>query len=212
MINIKTFAFNPFQENTFVLYDHSKEAIIVDAGCFDVDEQKQLDDFITENELKVVKVVNTHCHIDHIFGIQYCVDKYKVPFAANPNDDYLLANAVEQGLMFGVEIEAPPSVNQPIKEGEALTFGESSLQIFHVPGHSKGSVAIYSKTDNFVLVGDVLFNGSIGRTDLPGGDYDTLMNSIKNKLFTLPPETTVYSGHGPTTTIGQEIKSNPFFN
>lgn len=211
MIHIKTFVFNPFQENTYVVYDDTREAIIIDAGCSDDDEYNTLESFLADNRLKAVKLVNTHCHVDHILGVKHFVKKYNLPFAANKEDYYLLASAQEQGLLFGLNIELPPPIDEGLTEGEPLTFGNSAFDVYHVPGHSQGSVALYNSHAKTVFVGDVLFKGSIGRTDLPGGDYDSLINSIKTKLFTLPNDTRVYTGHGSETSIQAEKDTNPFF-
>jgi len=209
-MEIKTFVFNPFQENTYVVYDETKEALIIDAGCSNQQEFEELEKFIAGLNLQPKALVNTHCHIDHVLGLRYLHDKYNLPFWANKNDYYLITSAVDQGAMFGLEVELPPAISAYIDEDNPVKFGNSELKVLHVPGHSLGHVALYAEADNFILAGDVLFNGSIGRTDLPGGDYDMLIESIRTKLLTLPGNTTVYPGHGPATTIGQETKLNPF--
>ncbi|NBC83014.1 MAG: MBL fold metallo-hydrolase [Bacteroidetes bacterium] len=210
MIHIKSFTFNPFQENTYILYDDTSEAVIIDAGCCNEEEQQTLTGFLNDNNLKPVKLVNTHCHIDHILGIKYLATTYNIPFIANKNDYYLIAAAVDQGAMFGVDVALPPAISEYIDEDTPLTFGNSSLKVLYVPGHSIGHVAFYAEEEEFLISGDVLFSGSIGRTDLPGGDYDTLLASIREKLLPLPVGTIVYAGHGPPTTIGQETDTNPF--
>lgn len=212
MTTIKTFVFNPFQENTFLLYDETRECIIIDAGCNEKHEFDEIDRFIAENKLILKSIVNTHCHIDHIMGNAYLVDKYKVPSAANKEDMPLLERSNDMALAFGFNVQEPPVPNQFVNEGEKITFGNTELEVKHVPGHSPGSIALYCEKDKFVIVGDVLFSGSIGRTDLPGGDYDTLIASINDKIFTLPNETQVYPGHGEKTTVKQEKSTNPFFN
>ncbi len=208
-MKIKSFAFNAFQENTFVLFDDSSEALIVDAGCYTDNEINTVVQFLEANNLTPVKLINTHCHIDHIVGINALKKRYNIPFAASMEDNYLVENAIAQGAVFGFSLSEIPVIDENIKEGK-ITFGQSELQVFYVPGHSQGSLAYYSEKDNFVIVGDVLFNGSIGRTDLPKGDYETLITSINTKLMTLPPDTVVYPGHGPATTIGKEHDTNPF--
>jgi glyoxylase-like metal-dependent hydrolase (beta-lactamase superfamily II) len=211
MIKIKILVFNAFQENTYLLFDETNECIIVDAGCYNDREFKTLVDFLENNSLKPIKLVNTHCHVDHVLGISKLMEKYNIPFEANKNDDNVLAAAVDHGRIFGFELEQqPPVPTHYLKEGDEIKVGNSTLKVLEVPGHSQGSIALYSSEGNFVIVGDVLFRGSIGRTDLPGGDYDQLMNSIYKKLLVLDRSTVVYSGHGPSTTIGQEIMSNPF--
>ncbi len=210
MIKVQKFVVNPFQENSFLLYDETGECIFVDIGSYTVEEKKEVLYFIENNKLKPVKIVNTHCHVDHLLGNSFFKNKYKVPVAAHAGDEFLIANAVEHGSMFGFEVEEPPGIDEYLEEGKPLVFGNSALEIFHVPGHSPGSAAFYSAGDKFVIAGDALFNGSIGRTDLPGGNYDTLISSIREKLMTLPEDVKVYCGHGPETTIGEENRTNPF--
>lgn len=212
MTKIKTFVFNPFQENTFVVYDETNECIIIDAGCNEEHEFNAIDKFIEENNLIVQSIVNTHCHIDHIMGNAYLVNKYKVPSIAHREDMPLIERSNDMALAFGFKVEEPPIPNRFVNEGEKIVFGNTELEVKHVPGHSPGSIALYCQKENFVIVGDVLFSGSIGRTDLPGGDYDTLIASINNKLFTLPDSTKVYPGHGEKTTVAHEKSTNPFFN
>jgi hydroxyacylglutathione hydrolase len=210
MTHIETFVFNPFQENTYLLYDETKECILIDPGCYTPEEKETLTGFINNNQLKLIKVVNTHCHIDHILGISFVVDQFGIPFEAGKEDEFLLVNAVEYGKMFGLDIENPPVISRYLVEGEELRFGNTSLKLLNVPGHSPGSFALYSEKDGFVITGDVLFSGSIGRTDLPGGDYETLISSIKSKLLPMEDEIIVYPGHGPATSIGMERRTNPF--
>lgn len=212
MIKVQKFVFNPFQENSFLLYDETGECIMIDMGSYTVEEKKEVLYFLENNKLDPVMIANTHCHVDHILGNSFFKNKFRLKVAANKEDEHLLVNAVEHGKIFGFEVESPPGIDVYLKEGDKLTFGSSFLEVFHVPGHSPGSIAFYSREDNFVISGDVLFNGSVGRTDLPGGDYNTLMDSIKGKLMVLPPEVVVYTGHGPETTIGNESDSNPFIN
>ena len=212
MTKIKIFVFNPFQENTFLLYDETNECVIIDAGCNEESEFEKVDNFISENNLKLKSIINTHCHIDHIMGNAYLVNKYKVPSIVHKEDMPLLERANDMALAFGFDVQEPPIPNQFVKEGETIKFGNTVLDIKHVPGHSPGSIALYCEKGKFVIVGDVLFAGSIGRTDLPGGDYDTLISSIKEKLFTLSGDVDVYPGHGEKTTIDREKSTNPFFN
>ncbi len=210
MIKVQKFVFNPFQENSFILYDETGDCILVDMGSYTVDEKKEVLFFIENNKLKPVMLVNTHCHVDHLLGNSFFKNKLKVPVAAHADDEFLVNTAVEHGTMFGFEVEEPPAPDLYLEEGQNITFGSSFLEVLHVPGHSPGSVALYSNHDGFVITGDVLFSGGIGRTDLPGGDYDTLIRSITEKLMVLPDEVTVYPGHGPESTIGEEKHSNPF--
>ncbi len=210
MIKVQKFVFNPFSENSFLLYDETGECVLADMGSYTVDEKKKVLYFIENNRLKPVMIVNTHCHVDHVLGNSFFKNKFKIINAAHADDEFLLENAVETGKIFGLEVEAPPKSDVYLQEGKRISFGNSFLEIIHVPGHSPGSVALYSKDDNFILTGDVLFNGSIGRTDLPGGDYDTLIRSIREKLLELPDDVLVYCGHGAETTIGEEKVNNPF--
>lgn len=210
-MKIKPFVFNNFAVNSFVIYDEdSKECIIVDPGCITEEEQKVLTQFISENKLTPIKMVNTHCHIDHVAGTKFVVDTYDIPFYAHEGDMENLENTVRAGELYGMRITPPAKVDQFINGGDKVKLGKQFLNIMHLPGHSKGSVAIHAQDEKFVVVGDVLFNGSVGRTDLSGGSLDELMHSIKNVLFKLEDDVTVYTGHGPETTIGNEVRSNPF--
>ncbi len=210
MIKVQKFVFNPFQENSYILFDETGDCLLVDMGSYTVDEKKEVLFFIENNKLKPVMIVNTHCHVDHLLGNSFFKNRLKVPVAAHADDEFLVKTAVEHGTVFGFEVEEPPVPDQYLEEGSNISFGNSFLEIFHVPGHSPGSVALYSSSDAFVITGDVLFSGGIGRTDLPRGDYDTLIRSITEKLMVLSDEVTVYPGHGPETTIGEEKRSNPF--
>lgn len=210
MIQIKKFTFNPVQENTFVVYDETGECAIIDAGCFFENERRELDDFIAANQLKPVKLINTHCHFDHIMGITHCRIKYKVPFEIHPDEEVLVEHAVSQGDRFAIPMEPVDASDAYFQEGDQITFGNSYLQVIGAPGHSPGGVAFYNPEQKILIAGDVLFYGSIGRTDLPGGSFVKLVGNIKTKLLTLPEETVVYCGHGPETTIGFEKKNNPF--
>ncbi|MGE4586516.1 MAG: MBL fold metallo-hydrolase [Mangrovibacterium sp.] len=211
MIQIKKFVFNPLRENTYVLYDETGECVLVDAGCYDEPEEQELTGFIEENGLHPVKLVNTHCHFDHILGVGYCRARYRIPFLIHPDDEFLIEGAAAQGYLFGVSTGPLDPPDGYIREGEQLRFGNSVLEVLHVPGHAPGSLAFYQPRQQFVLSGDALFCGSIGRADLPRGDYDQLVAQIRAKLLVLPEETVVYCGHGPETTIGAEKACNPFF-
>ncbi len=212
MVKIQKFIFNPFQENSYVLFDETGQCIFVDMGSYTVEEKKAVLYFIENNGLSPVMLVNTHCHVDHILGNSFFKNKLRIKTAAHQGDDFILEDAVEHGKMFGLEVESPPPIDIYLEEGQRISFGNSRLEVLHVPGHSPGSIALYCQDDNFVISGDVLFNGSIGRTDLPGGDYTTLINSIGKKLLNLPGETIIYCGHGPETTIGEERENNPFLS
>jgi hydroxyacylglutathione hydrolase len=210
MLRIQPFVFNPFQENTFVLFDETKKCIIIDPGCYEESEKEELASFIRQQELDVKFLLNTHCHIDHILGNSYVKEKYGVK---------LLISKLEEPVLMSVKVYAPnygfmqyheASPDAYLKEGDVVKFGNTNLNVIFVPGHSPGHIAFYDPENQVLIGGDVLFFNSIGRTDLPGGDYNTLINSIHQKLFTLPDQITVYPGHGPETTIGYEKRANPF--
>jgi hydroxyacylglutathione hydrolase len=210
MIHVQQFVFNEFQENTYVLYDESKECIIIDPGCHLNTEQKQLTDFITNNMLVPVKLVNTHCHIDHVLGNSFVAKKYDLTLYLHKDELITYKETGRWAQLFGLVVEEIPDKQVFIKEGDQITFGNSTLDILFTPGHSIASLTFYNKQEKLAIAGDVLFMESIGRTDLPGGNYETLINSIKEKLFTLEDDVRVYSGHGLQTTIGHERKFNPF--
>ena len=212
-MKIQSFTFNPFQENTFVLWDNTGDCIIIDPGCYEKNEEQELVDFIEKNNLNPVKLINTHCHIDHIFGNKFVSEKWNLELYMHKTDLPLLEGAGDIAKIYGFEnYKGSPYPKHFLEEGNVLEFGESKLEILFAPGHAPGHICLYSKEDKFIVAGDVLFNGSIGRTDLPGGDFDTLIVSIKTKLFPLENETVVYCGHGPSTTIGNEKLNNPFLN
>ena len=210
-MTIKTFTFNPIQENTYLVYDETNEAVVIDAGCISDTEKLSLKKFIEENKLTLKRVLNTHLHFDHQFGNKFLYNTFGILPEACKDDEYLLENVVSQTHSFGFPSheEAQP-LGGYIKDQQEIKFGISTFISLHVPGHSPGSMAFYSEKDGVLFAGDVLFRGSIGRTDLPKGDYATLILSITEKLFPLPDSTVVYSGHGPRTTIGYEKKNNPF--
>ncbi len=210
MIHIDAIVFNSFQVNTYLVWDETGDCLVVDPAFYSEEEEDAFDAFISEKKLKVTGQINTHCHVDHILGVQYCQSKFNAPFRAHHEDDKLVQNAPLMGNVFGLIVEPIPGIDQTVEDHEMITIGNYSLQSIHVPGHSPGSLSYYSEEGSFVITGDALFQGSIGRTDLPGGDYDTLIQSIKSRLLALPPETVVYPGHGPVTSIGQECTDNPF--
>ena len=207
----EVFAFDPLQENTFVLYDENTgDCAIVDPGCFNDNEFEQLKGFISANELKPVKLINTHCHFDHILGVERCRKEWGLQWEAHPGDSFLVENAPAKGMMFGFPVAPIAPIDVHLNENSVINFGNISLKIIYVPGHSPGSVCLYNEVDKVLIAGDVLFRGSIGRTDLEQGDYDTLISGIKEKLLVLPEDVKVYPGHGPSTTIGGEKAMNPF--
>ena len=210
MISIKTFEFNPFSENTYVISDESAECIIVDPGCLGDDEKRQLSQFIDDNELVVKKLVNTHCHIDHVFGNAFVKSTYGVGLTIHKLDEPTLESVIVYAPMYGFRSYEPSHPDEFIEEGDSLSFGNSTFEIIFVPGHAPGHIALVNREQKICIAGDVLFRESIGRTDLPGGDHETLIKSIHEKMFELDDETVVYPGHGPTTTIGYEKSHNPF--
>jgi len=212
MINLALLPFNSFQENTYILSDETGECIIVDPGNSNEREDQKISSYIEKNELKPVMIVNTHGHVDHLLGADYLKKKYNIPFALRREDEFLVDTAPVQGRIYGFNIDEAPSVDMYLENTETLKFGNSILQIIHTPGHSPGHISIYSKDNKFVITGDVLFMGSIGRTDLPGGDYKQLMQSILGKLIPLGTDVTVYPGHGRSSTIGVEMERNPFIS
>ncbi|MCX8079920.1 MAG: MBL fold metallo-hydrolase [Bacteroidia bacterium] len=212
MIKLKNFVFGPFQENTYLLWNDSGEAAVVDPGMMNKEEEKLFLDFLKEKNITLKHVLLTHGHVDHVFGCGFLYDTFQLTPHLHPADAYWVEKLPDTCLMYGLPKTQFPGNFFPISTSEKLKILGTSFQILHVPGHSPGSVAFYDAERKFVISGDALFAGSIGRTDFPGGDYDTLIQSIKSKLFSLPDETLVYSGHGPKTTIGQEKKFNPFFN
>lgn len=210
MITIRIFVFNPLQVNTYVLSDETGECIIIDPACYTSQEKEMLGQYIAGNHLTVVKSVNTHGHVDHIVGMRHIAQKHNPKIEIHEKDIPTLKDAQKFGSIFGFNIEEPPAITGYLSEGTDVTFGNSSLQVFHVPGHSPGSVAFFNPQQKFVITGDVLFKGSIGRTDFIDGNYDQLMESIFKKIMPLPPDTEVFPGHGPSTTIHEEALSNPF--
>ena len=210
-MEIHQITFNTFQENTFILWDNTTDCIIIDPGCYERNEELELVDFINKNNLNPVKLINTHCHIDHILGNKFVSEKWDLELYMNKIDLPLLEGAGDIAKMYGFEnYKGSPYPKHYLEEGDILEFGESKLEILFTPGHAPGHICLFNKEEGFIVSGDVLFNGSIGRTDLPGGDFDTLIESIKTKLMTLQDETIVYCGHGPSTSIGKERLSNPF--
>lgn len=207
----KAFAFSPFQENTYVLYDDSGVGVVMDPGNFFPNEHAQLDAFITEKALNLTHIITTHNHLDHIFGARYLVDKYKVKFGCHKNEVPYLEHFLSTCKNYGLQIEHDaPRPNFYFEDGAVFKFGNTELKLILVPGHSAGGLAFYHEKTGVLFCGDILFQQSIGRTDLPGGNHEQLISGIKEKLWVLPDNTLVLSGHGPTTTIGEEKQNNPF--
>ena len=211
-MNIKKFTFNPVQVNAIVLWDDTLECVIIDPACFYPQEEQQLKLFIETNHLKPVRLLNTHGHFDHLMGNGFVEKTWGLKSEIHKEDNYLVEQASTQSLLFGMSIPKPPLPGRFFEDGDILTFGNSSLKVIFVPGHSPGGVAFYSETDQLLIAGDILFCGSVGRTDLPKGNHEQLISGILDKLMILDPAVKVYSGHGPETTIGAEKKFNQFLN
>lgn len=210
MITIKQFTFNDFQENTYVLYDETKECTIIDPGCYKASEQMELYHFIQQNQLQPVKLLNTHCHIDHVLGNAFVALKFKLALYMHEDELFTYNSTSSWASIFGITMEQIPEERVYITEGDTINFGNSSLQILLTPGHSVASLCFYHMDERICISGDVLFAGSIGRTDLPGGNSETLLKSIHEKLMLWPDDMKIYPGHGPATTIGWERKTNPY--
>jgi glyoxylase-like metal-dependent hydrolase (beta-lactamase superfamily II) len=209
-MDIAYFTFNGFAENTYVLFDDSKECIIIDPGCNTKEERKQLADFITENNLNPKRLINTHCHIDHVLGNRFIHDQYNLILEAHTGEKTVLESCIMVASMYHIPYDPSPAIEKYLEEGMEINFGSTTLKVLFTPGHSPASISLYNAEKGILIAGDVLFQGSIGRTDLPGGDFNTLKSSIQEKLYVLPPETVVYPGHGPSTSIGQEMQYNAF--
>lgn len=213
MIKIAAFVFNPFQENTYILYDAAaKEAAIIDPGCMNEREEKEIDDFLQNNDLSLKYMINTHCHIDHILGNSFVKEKYNPRFYAPEGDLFMFDVMINEALKMGFEMKRSPQPDEFLSESLKLTLGSAELGFLFTPGHSPGEFCVYIKESNICITGDVLFKESIGRTDLWEGDYDVLLHSISAKLYTLPDETVIYPGHGRPSSIGYEKNNNPFIN
>lgn len=209
-MEIAVFTFSSWAENTYLLYDETNECCIVDPGCSTSKERATLTDFITANNLTPTRLVNTHCHIDHILGNKFVHEKYNLPLISHKGEQIVLDGMVNVARIYGVDYKVSPDITEFLDEGDKLTFGNTELEILFTPGHSPASICFFHRESEQLIGGDVLFQNSIGRTDLPGGDHATLIASIKTKLFPLGDGVRVYPGHGPSTTIGEEKKSNPF--
>lgn len=211
MTQIQAFEFNPFGENTYVVWDETGECVLFDPGCYTQSERDTLRQFIEENNLRPVRLINTHCHLDHVFGNAFVVKTWGIGLEIHEAELPVLSSFEKVCQMYGVPFEdsQPMPVNF-LEAGETLNFGNTKLKVLYTPGHSPASLSFYCEEAGFVVAGDVLFLESIGRTDLPGGNFETLLQSIRSQLFTLPDETLVYPGHGPATTVRHEKEYNPF--
>ena len=210
MIKVGVLPFNPFQENTIILSDESGECVIVDAGNYNPQEDAALSKYITDNGLKPVMAVNTHGHVDHMLGVNYVKETYGIPFAIHGKDKFLIDSAPTHGAIYGFKVDKAPTVDIDLEGQKALKFGNTVFQIIETPGHTPGHVAFYNSDNKLLLTGDTLFRESIGRTDLPGGDYSWIMRSILDKLIPLGDDVHFYPGHGMESTIGHESLYNPF--
>lgn len=211
MLHLKSFCFNPFQENTYLVYDDKGEAFIIDPGNHSASENEELKKFISDNHLKLTRLLLTHAHIDHILGNKFILDTYGLLPEVHKADVYFIEKMEYTAELYGVSAEISPTPVKYINDGDKIVLGEYTFDCIFTPGHSPGSISFYNEKNKILISGDVLFYGSIGRTDLPLSDHDSLMKSIKERLFVLPPDVKVYSGHGPATTIGNEKEFNPFF-
>lgn len=210
-MEITILVFNPFAENTYILYDETGECIIIDPGCNDENEEKTLIDFISSKKLRPQKLINTHFHIDHVLGNQFVADYFKLDLEMHEEGMFFFRMQDQIAHSYGIHYKGSPEPVSFLKEGDVIEFGQTKLEVIYVPGHSRGSICLHHIKSHALIAGDVLFKDSIGRTDLPGGDHELLLNGIREKLFILPSETRVYPGHGPSTTIGYEKDHNPFF-
>lgn len=212
MLKLKEFTFNPFGEVTYIVWDdRSLEAAIIDPGMDTPEEEAVLDNFIADNHLNVKYLLLSHLHIDHVWGVPHVKDKYGVEITAHNDGGYLGAIINAQAQMFGLK-KSPGNIKieRTITDGDKIVLGDEALEVLHVPGHSPGGLVFYAPNEKFLIAGDVIFRNSIGRTDLPGGNYRQLVDGISKKILTLPPETIIYPGHGPATTVAEEAANNPF--
>jgi glyoxylase-like metal-dependent hydrolase (beta-lactamase superfamily II) len=212
MLQIERLTYNAFQVNTYLVWDEDGQCLVIDPAFTPGEETEAFDRTIREKNLTVTGQINTHCHVDHLLGVRYLEQQYGHTLRAHEGETRNLKNAHLMGEIFGLKLDPLEGIGRIIRDQETISLGQGSLMALHVPGHSPGSLAFYAVEDGFVVTGDALFQGSIGRTDLPGGDYDQLIESIRSRLLPLPPQTVVYPGHGPASTIGSEKEENPFLS
>lgn len=210
MTDIQVFSFNPFRENTIILYDETKQCAIIDAGMASAEEENILVRFIESKALTPVLLLNTHCHVDHVLGNKFIYDKYRLKTQFHLKEQPIWDSVASYAPQFGMSYISAPAPDKFLQEGENIIFGNTRLQIIFAPGHAPGHVCFYHSEQNFLIAGDVIFYHSIGRTDLPLGDFDTLINSIQTQILPLPDACVIYSGHGMPTTVGEERANNPF--
>lgn len=209
---METLVFNSFQVNCYLVWDETGRCLVIDPCFYSREEEEMFEGFLSRRRLEITGQVNTHCHVDHVLGAGYLKSRYGLPFRAHREESPLVSNVPLMGEMFGFKVAPLEGIDAFIGDRENITVGNHQLLALHVPGHSPGSLVFYSREGGFVITGDALFAAGIGRTDLPGGDYDTLIRSIREQLLVLPPQTIVYPGHGPSSTIGEEKAYNPFLN
>jgi hydroxyacylglutathione hydrolase len=211
-MKIYRLVFSPIEVNTYILADESNDCAIIDCGCYDKSEFEELVNFISSKNLNPVLLLNTHCHLDHVFGNSFILEKYKLRPFSSKDDEMNRIKSVQHAALFGLFMNEPPEPAGFIEDNQIIKFADTELKALYVPGHTTGSIAFYCQKEGCVFTGDALFNGSIGRSDLEGGDHQTLLNSIRNRLFVLPQATVVYPGHGKETSIVKESMTNPFFS
>ena len=210
MLTVKFFEFSPVQENTYVLFNEHKQAVIIDPGCYSNAEKQTLQKLVTDNNLDVIQLINTHCHLDHVFGNKWVAETYNLELFVHAEEEKVLAFAPQSGVMYGLPFENYNGPLHFLDAGDEVKVGQDILKVILAPGHSPGSICFYCEAQGFIIGGDVLFRESIGRTDLPLGNHEQLLKSIRDQLFILPDDVVVYPGHGPSTTIGWEKKHNPY--
>lgn len=210
MLSVNIFVFSPVAENTYILFNEEKKAIIIDPGCYYEEEKNQLSSFLQSNNLTPVQLINTHCHLDHVFGNKWVYETFGLELYLHKNEEMVLNYAPVAGKNWGLPFENYSGPLHFLHQNDTVQLGTDILKVLETPGHSPGSISLYCKAQKFVVSGDVLFKESIGRTDLPGCNHAALINSIRTELFVLPDDVVVYSGHGQETTIGHEKKYNPF--
>ncbi len=215
MLKVHQLVFNPFEENTYIVTDtETGEGAVIDPGMFTDSDRLQFDEYIQANDIRLTQIINTHLHVDHCMGTAHVRDRYGVKVKASPADSALGERVVEQAIFFGLgsaqKILKAVTIDQELKDGDIISIGKGQLQVITTPGHSPGGIALYDAQDGFVITGDSLFRGSIGRTVLPGGNHRQLVESVRKKLLTLPSSTLIYPGHGPMSTVSLELATNPF--
>lgn len=210
MLTVSAFSFNPFSENTYILHNDQKECILIDPGCSNHQEKHVLEHYIHSNDLQPKYIFLTHTHIDHVMGLNFAKNKWNVPIIAHPLAAKSILATEMVAKLYGLSVETPPEIDEFKNEGDEIILGNEKMSLLFCPGHAPDHLVLYSKENEFAIVGDVIFQGSIGRTDLPGGNFETLMESIHTKLLVLPENTVLFPGHGTQTTIKEEISNNPF--